>query len=86
MGAMVTQYDNIQAPYDDIRTKTIALVERENVHTIIAPYIKGARVLEFACGSGFYTFGFLRWGANSVVGADLFHNMLEEARRKGEKE
>lgn len=82
---MATQYDNIQAPYDYIRTKTIALIERENVHTIIAPYIKGARVLEFACGSGFYTFDFLKWGASSVVGVDLSHNMLEEARRKGEK-
>ena len=81
---MSTQYDKIQAPYDYIRTKTIAVIERENVHTTIAPYIKDARVLELACGSGFYTFEFLKWGAISVVGVDLSHKMLEEARRKGE--
>ena len=82
---MSTQYDNIQAPYDYIRTKTIAFIEHENVHTTIAPYIKDARVLELACGSGFYTFDFLKWGASSVVGVDISHNMVEEARRKGEK-
>ena len=81
---MSTQYDNIQAPYDYIRTKTIAVIEHENVHMTIAPYIKDARVLELACGSGFYTFDFLKWGASSVVGVDLSQNMLEEARRKAE--
>ena len=82
---MSTQYDNIQAPYDYIRTKTIALIEHENVHTTIAPYIKDARVLELACGSGFYTFDILKWGASFVVGVDISHNMVEEARRKGTK-
>ena len=56
---MSTQYDNIRAPYNSIRTKTIALIEHKNVHTTIAAYIKDAGVLEFACGSGFYTFDFL---------------------------
>ena len=82
---MSTQYDNIQAPYDYIRTKTIAFIEHENVHTTIVPYIKDARVLELACGSGFYAFDILKWGASSVVGVDISHNMVEEARRKSEK-
>lgn len=82
---MSTQYDSIQAPYDYIRTKTIALIEHENVHTTIAPFIKDASVLEFAYGAGFYTSDFLEWGASFVVGVDLSHNMLEEARRNGEK-
>ena len=57
---MSTQYDNIQAPYDYIRTKTIALIEHENMHTTIAPYIKNARVLELACSSRFYAFDILK--------------------------
>lgn len=82
---MSTQYDSIQGPYDYIRTLSIAFIERDNVKDTIAPYIRNARVLEFACGSGFYTYDFLEWGAASVVGVDISPTMLEEARRQGEK-
>ena len=80
---MSTQYDTIQAPYDYIRKKSIAYIEHENVHTTIAPFINGARVLELACGSGFYTYDFLKWGASAVVGVDISPAMIEEARRQG---
>ena len=66
MAATKQQYDTIQGPYDYIRTASIALIERENVHEKVAPFIKNARVLELACGSGFYTYSFLEWGASSV--------------------
>ncbi|KAL8740092.1 MAG: hypothetical protein Q9190_007171 [Brigantiaea leucoxantha] len=79
---MSTQYDTIQAPYDYIRKKTIALIEHENVQAIVTPFIKEARVLELACGSGFYTFDFLKWGASAVVGVDISSVMIEEARRQ----
>lgn len=77
------QYDTIQGPYDYIRTASIAYIERENVHEKIAPFIKGARVLELACGTGFYTFSFLDWGASSILGVDISSAMLSEARRAG---
>ena len=77
---MATQYDSILAPYDYIRTRSIALIESENVHSALAPYIEAARVLELACGSGFYTYKLLNWGAKSVVGMDLSRTMLEAAR------
>ena len=79
---MSTQYDTIQAPYDYIRKKSIAYIEHENVQTTIAPFIKNARVLELACGSGFYTYDFLKWGASAVVGVDISPAMIEEARRQ----
>lgn len=80
---MSTQYDTIQAPYDYTRKKSIAIIERENVQTTVAPFIKNARVLELACGSGFYTYTFLQWGASAVVGVDISPAMIAEARRQG---
>lgn len=80
---MSTQYDDIQAPYDYIRKKSIAIIEHENVRDTVAPFIKTARVLELACGSGFYTYDFLKWGASAVVGVDISPAMIEEARRQG---
>ncbi|KAL8874689.1 MAG: hypothetical protein Q9174_000029 [Haloplaca sp. 1 TL-2023] len=82
---MSTQYNSIQGPYDYMRTLSIALIEHENVKDTIAPYIKNARVLELACGSGYYTYDLLRWGATSVVGVDISSTMLDEARRQGER-
>lgn len=78
---MSSQYDTIQAPYDILRQISIALIERENVRTAISPFIKTARVLDLACGSGFYTHSFLEWGASSVLGVDLSPTMIEAARR-----
>ncbi|KAH8812470.1 S-adenosyl-L-methionine-dependent methyltransferase [Xylogone sp. PMI_703] len=77
------QYDTIQGPYDYIRTASIAFIERENVQAKVAPFIKNARVLELACGSGFYTYNFLAWGASSVLGVDISSVMIDEARRQG---
>lgn len=67
---MSTQYDTIQAPYDELRTSSIAQIECNNVQEAVAPFIKDASVLDLACGSGFYSYAFLRWGANKVVGVE----------------
>lgn len=75
------QYDTIQGSYDYIRTASIAYIERENVHTAIAPYIQDARILELACGTGFYTYPFRSWGAQSVLGVDISAVMIESAAR-----
>ena len=78
---MSTQYDHIQGPYDACRACSIALIERENVESTVAPYVQNSRVLELACGSGFYTYHFLKWGASSVTGVDISPVMIEEAKR-----
>lgn len=80
---MSTQYDTIQGPYDHIRKNSISIIERENVHSTIAPFIADARVLELVCGSGFYTYPLLEWGASAVVGVDISPVMIEAARRVG---
>ncbi len=77
---MSTQYNKIRAPYDAIREKSIALIERENIHTTLSPYISSAHVLDLACGTGFYTHSFIPWGARSVHGIDISPPMLAQAR------
>ncbi|RDW90927.1 hypothetical protein BP5796_02092 [Coleophoma crateriformis] len=83
MTAIKQQYDTILKPYDYMREASIALIERENVQETVAPYIENTRVLELACGSGFYTYSFLAWGASSVLGVDISSVMIDEARHKG---
>lgn len=77
---MSTQYNTIQAPYDEVRKSSIALIERANVQETVAPFINDALVLDLACGSGFYSYDFLKWGASKVVGVDISSAMLEQAR------
>ncbi|KAL8932719.1 MAG: hypothetical protein Q9216_006714 [Gyalolechia sp. 2 TL-2023] len=77
---MSTQYNTIQAPYDEQRKSSIALIEAENVQSLVSPYINNARVLDLACGSGFYSHRFLEWGAKTVVGVDISSAMLAKAR------
>ena len=77
---MSTQYDTIQAPYDEFRNCTISLIERVNVQEAVAPFVKDARVLDLACGSGFYSHELLKWGASKVVGVDISSAMVAEAR------
>lgn len=78
---MSTQYDTIQGPYDEIKKTFIKGIERQNVQEVVAPLIEGARVLDLACGTGFYSREFIKWGASQVVGVDISSGMLAEARR-----
>ena len=75
-----TQYNSQQAPYDELRKTSIAIIERVNIRSIVLPFINDANVLDLACGSGFYTHAFLRWGARQAVGVDISSAMLGEAR------
>ena len=77
---MSTQYNAIQAPYNEYRKCTITLIERANVLEAVAPFIKDTRVLDLACGSGTYSYDFLKWGASKVVGVDISSAMIEAAR------
>lgn len=81
MSTQSTQYNAVQAPYDELRKTTIAIVERVNVRSLVLPLIKDANVLDLACGTGFYSRSFLDWGAKNVVGVDISSGMLAEARK-----
>lgn len=80
MSTQSTQYNSQQAPYDELRKTSIAIIERVNIRSIVLPFIKDARVLDLACGSGHYSHAFLKWGASDVVGVDISSAILAEAR------
>lgn len=80
--AAAPQYDKFQDAYDVSRNTSIALIEKENVRSEIEPWIQGARVLELACGSGFYTYDLVKWGAASVLAVDISPVMVAEAERR----
>ena len=77
---MSTQYDKIGTSFDEIRKLPIALLEAANVKEVTKPYISGARVLDLACGTGFFSKAFLDWGASSVLGVDISTTMVNAAR------
>lgn len=75
-----TQYNDFNKAYDWSRKKSIALIEKENVRSVIEPMLEGARVLELACGSGFYSTDLVSWGAHSVVAVDVSDVMIHVAK------
>ena len=60
-----TQYNAVQAPYDEVRKGSISIIERVNIRSIVLPFIKDANVLDLACGSGSYSHAFVEWGAKT---------------------
>lgn len=81
---MTTQYDTIGARYNSIKQLPVAIVERENMKAAVLPYLStttNARVLDLACGTGFYSQHLLSWGAAYVHGIDLSSQMVEVARQ-----
>ncbi|KAL9615086.1 MAG: hypothetical protein Q9167_000509 [Letrouitia subvulpina] len=78
---MRTQYDGIGTLYNRIKELPVAFLERANVEAAIRPLIKGARVLDLACGTGYYSKALVEWGAESVVGVDISSAMVEAARK-----
>lgn len=79
-----TQYDSLSASYDAVNDRPISRAVVINIERVLAPHIRGARVLELACGTGFFTRHLLDWGAASVVGVDVSQAMVDVARTKFE--
>ncbi|KAL8739505.1 MAG: hypothetical protein Q9190_007697, partial [Brigantiaea leucoxantha] len=76
---MPTQYDSIGTLYNGMKTLPVASLERRNVEAAIKPHIQGARVLDLACGTGYYSRFLLEWGARQVVGVDISSTMVDAA-------
>lgn len=81
-------YDPIADCYDSLRDKQNikSMFELENARSVIQPLIQNARLLELACGSGFYTFEFLNWGAASVLAVDNCKELLSLGQASSEKQ
>ncbi|EFX05074.1 methyltransferase type 11 [Grosmannia clavigera kw1407] len=84
---MGSQYDAIGAKYTTVfKTQPASLVEQANFRDAVTPRLRrpdgsGARVLDLACGTGFYSRRLLDWGAASVVGIDLSEGMITAAQQ-----
>jgi SAM-dependent methyltransferase len=76
---MSTQYDKIGTAYNTLKTLPAARMERSTVREAVAPYVAGARVLDLACGTGYYAGALLDWGAAEVVGMDISLEMVAAA-------
>lgn len=81
---MSSQYDDIGAKYNVFKHLPTSIVETQNVKDAVLPYLakhEKARVLDLACGTGYYSHKLLEWGAGYVFGVDLSNSMVEVARQ-----
>lgn len=89
------QYDHIVDTYSVLYPPTgecpadfpLGAIETHQVYLAVtdpAIDIRGKRVLDLACGMGFYATKLLAWGAASVTGMDISAGMLAAARRSAQ--
>jgi toxoflavin synthase len=79
----MTQYDNIAEQYDQ------SAEVRDDREQVLVPSAKhylgdlhGQRVLDLACGSGYFTRLIKSWGAKQVLGIDISPEMIELAQKR----
>jgi toxoflavin synthase len=80
------QYDRIGSKYDAYaRTATLKRAERYTFFRMVGA-LHGQRVLDLACGFGFYTRLLKQQGAATVVGVDLSPEMIRLAHQQEQAE
>src|SRR5256885_13267349 len=81
-----TQYDHIGSKYDEYaRTATLKRAESYTFFRMVGE-LAGQRVLDLACGFGFYTRQLKRRGAGQVVGVAISPEMVLLARAKAHED
>lgn len=84
---MASQYDEIGDRYHAIKKLVTSMVEEENVRSAVQPYLTNKpRVLDLACGTGYYSKKAVDWGAGYVLGIDQSPGMVDAARARLESE
>jgi toxoflavin synthase len=82
MSASAAQYDHIGSQYDQYaRTATLKRAERYTVFRMVAAF-DGQRVLDLACGDGFYTRLLKQHGAAQAIGVDISPEMIRLAHQQ----
>jgi toxoflavin synthase len=80
------QYDHIGSKYDEYaQTATLKQAESYTVLRMTGP-LEGRRVLDLACGFGFYTQLFKQRGAAEVIGVDISPEMVRLGRAQEQAE
>jgi toxoflavin synthase len=78
---MSEQYDRIGAKYAGWKATPVPVyMEVPTVRRLLAGQLEGRKVLDLACGAGFYSRLLKEWGAARVVGVDVSGAMIAEAR------
>jgi toxoflavin synthase len=86
MAANEAQYDHIGSKYDEYaRTATLKRAERYTFFRLVGA-LDGKRVLDLACGLGFYTRLLKQHGAAQVLGVDISPEMLRLAYQQEQAE
>lgn len=79
---MRASYDHIGARYEEYaRVATLKRAERHTFLDLVGP-LHGERVLDVACGFGYYTRLLRQRGAGPVVGSDVSPEMIRLARER----
>lgn len=73
------QYQDVSNRYDRVKNLPYAMVERETICSGLGD-LTGKRVLDIACGTGYYSRLYRKLGAASVVGVDIVPDMVDIAR------
>jgi SAM-dependent methyltransferase len=80
------QYDHIGSKYDEYaRTATLKRAERYTFFRMVGA-LDGQRVLDLACGLGFYTRLLKQHGAAQVIGVDISPEMIRLAQQQEQAE
>lgn len=86
---MASQYDAIGSKYAVFKELWTSIMEEENLKKAVSPYLSKTtkpRVLDLACGTGFYSKKLIDWGADYVLGVDLSSSMVNAAQDMLSKE
>ncbi|KAK3368685.1 methyltransferase type 11 [Podospora didyma] len=81
---LTSQYDAFGQKYTNVfKAMPTAALETANLRAILTPYlVPDSRVLDLACGTGYFPRLYLQWGAASVVGVDVSPVMVAAARQQ----
>src|SRR5919204_6846686 len=86
MITQTAQYDHIGSKYDEYaQTATLKRAECYSFFRLVGA-LEGKRVLDLACGFGFYTRQLKQRGAVQVVGVDISPEMVRLARAKEQED
>jgi toxoflavin synthase len=86
MAKATAQYDHIGSKYDEYaRTATQKRAERYTFFRMVGA-LDGQRVLDLACGFGFYTRLLKQHGAAQVIGVDISPEMIRLANQQEQAE
>ena len=76
-----SQYDHIGSKYEDYaHSATLKRAERHNIARLVGD-LTGKRILDLACGTGYYTRWLKQHGAEEIHGMDISAEMIRVANQ-----